>query len=459
MGDSLYKKISNPLTNRLFIKEMLYNFIYSDDLNKALTSNINSSDDRYSMIFHDFLFKNNYDDWVNEMTELYESLNSNDPSYNEIKTLFNFLSNRWVKNFRDVSNVLNEGYREYPELFTKYCWIGQDQNDYKVINTFGSNKFEHCLAINCDIKKMHLFLYKFYEKCRNKHLDYCFKFNETGKSNISIKIFCNTDDLEVYLNMVKEVIDENDLFDVLGSLPLVVGEISKGVGYLSGDDDFIRRRVENIEKCIGIVTVQWIDENFNSNMKTSLGREVPYKYYLFSKVILRKKEELLNKPNLYPFDEINTKGFSYVLTEQLLQNYRIIMNAILNKDYNYKFSIQFKSFTIIFTYDDFEDILKTQADYFKSSSDYQADILKRIKEKSYIWSIDSGNYGIDVESSYLLGKKRPEIKRRVTLDVLNNFDTNLTSKPSSSREGRILDNDISKKRKTGFFEKIKKIKD
>ena len=456
MEDSLYERISNPLDNSRFVKEMLYNYIYFDDLGFILTSNVIDDNDKYSMTFHDVLFKNNYDDWVGKITNLYESLDVNDSNYNDVKTLYEFLKSHTVKSFKDVSNVINEGYRTYPEIFKKYCSIGQDREGYKVINTFGTNDFEHCLAINCNIKKMHLFVYKFYEKCKSRGLDYFIKFNETGKNNLGIKIYCNTDDLEVYLNIVKEVIEENNLESDLDSLPLVVGEISRGVGYLSGEADFIRKRADHIGRCIETVTIDWIEKNIDSNMKTATGRDVPYKYYLFSKVILNKKSVLLNNPNLYPSDEINTREFSYIMTEHLLKNYKNVLNAVLNKDLNYKFSVPFKSSTIMFTYEDFKDILKTQADYFRNSNEYQDDILKMIREKSYIWSIDSDNYGIDTECSYLLGKKRPQAKSRVTIDVLNNFDTTASRKPTSSREGRILDSDISRKKKPGFFDRFRK---
>lgn len=457
MEKNLYRRITNPLDEELFIKEMLYNYVYSDNMEKSIMGNMIPKNRDYSMIFHDLLFKNNYCDWKDKIGKLYVSLSKDDINYNEIKTLYDYISKYSVKNYKDVNNVLKKGYLDLPKLFNKYCDLGMKHN-YNYINTYDRDKkLEHCLVFNCDIKKMYLLLYKFYEKCKNNNLDYCIYFDETGDSKLSIKIYSDTDNLDTHLNIIKEIIDENGLVNDLETLPLIVGMIDDNIGYMSNSDDFITRRCGVVKRSIEAVTSEWIQKYFKSNVMNSLGREMPYKYYLFSKIVQNKKNDFLSNPNRYPVKEINTKEFNQVMLDALVKNYRNILTILLSRDYNYKYIVPYKSTTVMFTYSDFKDLFKMQAEFFINNPQYREDILNRVKEEAYRWKIDSDNYGIDIDCSYLLGKERPQNKSNVTIEVLNNFDTSQKMKSSNrSEEGIILDSNIKTKRKDNILSKFKK---
>lgn len=454
MEKSLYQMISNPLDNNRFVKEMLYYYIYSNDMIDEICLNDQVSDDNASIIFHDLLYKNICIDWIEKINLLYNSMDKTDDNYNDIKQLHEYLSNYNVRSFKDAFNVISSGYKDYSSLFSKYSFLSNLSYSPIRINTSSDNVFDHCLAINCGIKKLHLFLFKLYEKCKKHNLDYCVEFDESGSQMLSIKVFANTDELHIYLDLIKEVIEENKLEEDLGSLPLVVGEISKNIGYMSGSSDFIERRVHGIKNCIDRETANWIKKTMNSNIVTSSGREIPYKYYLFSKVIISKKHSLLEQADRRLANEINSRDFSYVLTECLIKNYKNILHALIHNDYQYQFIVPFKSINVTFVYDDFKDLLKGQAEFFKDSLDYQTNIKRRIKEESL--SVDFDNYGIDFNSSYLLGKEEPKNKSSVSLEVLNNFDSDNMRSKSNPMRGRILDSNITSKKKNGILNRFRK---
>lgn len=444
MEKLLYRRIDNPLNNKRFVKDVLYEYIFNDSLFNALFVNKKKRNNQ-SITFHDILFKSNYDDWKKKIDKLYESLTDDDSKAEDIRILHEFLNNYHVKNFKDVSLVLSEGNKSLKELFNKYCPISFGSDGFTTINSFGEKKFDYGLCISCDSSKLHLIVYKFYEKCKNNNLNYCIKFNESGLRKDSIIIKCNYDDLAKYINILEEVINENDLNSDLNDLPLCIGEISNKIGYVSGKDDFFTRRTKHIEKCVEQETINWMNSYLDKNIETSTGRSVPYKYFVFNKIVMEKKHKLLNDLLCeIDVDDINSRSFSKIATDLLLRNYVDICNAVFYKDTTYKLIVPYKKSSIEFTYNDFKNIFKDQANFFKDKPGFEEAILYRIKNTCIGWDIDPTNYGMDIGDSYLLGNDISVPKKRVTIDILNNFDDS-NKKIKSSREGCILDSNIKKR--------------
>ena len=60
MEKALYSRIKNPLSNERFVKDALYEYIYNESLFNGLFKN-NKANNNQSLIFHDMLYKSNYD--------------------------------------------------------------------------------------------------------------------------------------------------------------------------------------------------------------------------------------------------------------------------------------------------------------------------------------------------------------------------------------------------------------
>lgn len=445
MEERLFRRINNPLDNDRVIKDVLYEYIYNDSLFNGLFRMKRRNNNSQSMIYHDVLFKNNYDDWKQKIDDLYKSINDSDSNYEEIKTIYEFLNKHNVKNYKDVSNVLDEGYKNLGVLFEKYCPISFDDEGFITINTFNENRFDHGLCINCDLSKIHFVLYKFYEKCLENNLDFCFKFDESGFRKDSIIIYSDSDNYTIYLKILEDIIKENNIDSYLDDLPLCIGEISEKIGYVSGKDDFSKRRTTHIEKCIEQETIKWINKFYNENVKTFTGRVVPYKDYLFSKIAMEKKHQMMN---FYKSSEA-TRDMTKFLIDVLNKNRNSIFEAIVNRDYDYSLVVRYKNRNIVFTYNDFSELLKEQANYFRNFDGFEDSIRNVIRNSSTTWDIDPMNYGMDIGDAYLLGKEVNAPKQRITIDILNNFDDSKRV-VKGSRQGCILDSNTKK----GFFNKV-----
>lgn len=445
MEERLYRRINNPLDNDRIMKDVLYEYIYSDSLFNGLFRN-KSRNNSQSMIFHDVLFKRIYDDWKRKIDGLYEIINEDDSNYDDIKSIYNFLNNYHVKNYKDVSIVLDAGYKYLGELFKKYCPINCDDEGFTTINSSKRKSFDHGLCINCDLSKIHFILYKFYEKCLEYNLDFCFKFDESGLRKDSITIYSDYDNFSIYLKILEDIINENDICSYLDSLALCIGEISNKIGYVSGKEDFSKRRVCHIEDCIEQETIKWINKFYGDNIKTSTGRVVPYKSFLFGKVIMEKKHQLmaLLKPK-----EVNSKDLTKLLNDFLNRNINNIFKAVVNREYGYSLMVRYKNRIIEFTYNDFLNLLKEQVSFFMNYDGFENSIKNRIRNTSTKYGIDTTNYGMDIGDAYLLGKEVSVPMKRVTIDILNNFDDSKRM-VKGSREGYILDGNIKKK----FFNNV-----
>lgn len=448
MEEKLYRRINNPLNNDTIIKDVLYEYIYGDNMFNGLMRNKTRKNTSQSFIFHDLLFKNNYDDWKKYIDELYASLAVDDLIYNDIKTIHDFLNKYLVKKYNDVKIVLDEGYKTLEDLFIKYCPIKNDE-DFNIINTTGNNSFDHGLCINCDLNKLHFIVYKFYEKCKEKNLNYCIKFNESGFRKDSIIVYSNSEDFPIYLKILEDILKESDLSNYINELPVFISQISDGIGYVSSKDDFFKRRARYIEYCIERETINWINKYFDKDVKTFIGRIVPYKYYVFNKIVVSKKNQLKDS---FREEKINYREFKKALIDSLIRNHDSIFKAILNRDFDYSLKVRYKNKVIEFTYNDFANIFKDQAYFFKSQPGYEDAIIERIKNTSTFWDIDQTDYGMDIGDSYILGKEANAPRGKVTIEMLNNFADNKRT-IRSSREGRILDKNIEKR---SIFSKRKK---
>ena len=66
MVDNIYSKIENPLDKSRFIEELLYNYLYKNEINNPYNYIVQNSK-RYSVVFYDVLFKTLFNDWKNNL--------------------------------------------------------------------------------------------------------------------------------------------------------------------------------------------------------------------------------------------------------------------------------------------------------------------------------------------------------------------------------------------------------
>ena len=454
MVDNIYSKIENPLDKSRFVEELLYNYLYKNEINNPYNYIVQNSK-RYSVVFYDVLFKTLFNDWKNNLCT--DKVDSKD--YYELKRL---LSNINVKNAKDFFEVINTKNGELRNLISNYSPLSIDDNDYYVINSKYMDdkpnmKIEHSLCINCDISKIHQFVYKFIEKCKDNNLSYNLKFNVNGDRKDSIIIYSDTKSLSRYISFIEVIIKEGNLDSYIGEIPLLMGTINEKIGYSSEssimDSSFISKREKHLVFCIYKEAEKWIKNNINNEIITSSGRFVSYRQMLFTSIISKKKKQLLANMRGNSFDkrkygytvkDIDSISFDNYIIDYLVDNLDRILDCIIKNKKDFVIVIPYKRGEVSFSYYDFKDLIDRQIEDICKDKEYRENVLRLIKKTSLDYGIDSDNYAVDDNVSFALGKESVPVKSNISLEILNNFDDNQFFVKRNDNKGRILDSNIKK---------------
>lgn len=466
----IYKKIANPLNDSRFVGELLYSYLYNGKIYDPYNY-VSESRKKYSVVFNDILFKTLFTDWKNNLN--IDKINSDD--YNK---LISYLSSKNVKNARDFFDIfrINQlNNEELMKLISNYSPLNVDQDGYFVINSkyIDNNpdmKIEHALCINCDVAKIHQIIFRFIEKCKTKNLTYNLKFNITGTRNDSIIIYCDTNSLSKYVDILNDIIIENKLENYIRDVPLLMGKIGEKIGYFSESNvtnsSFISKREKHLSYCINQEICRWIKNNLNKNVETLSGRTLLYKQFLFNGIINKKKQHILSYMSGNIFDkrkygytvkDIDSLSFYNYILDYLVNNLSKIFDCIINGNKQFHLNIPYKNGYVNFCYDDFIDLLDKQKEIIFKDKQYRENLLMFIRKTSLDFGIDPDNYAVDDRVSFDLGKESINVKNGVNLDILTNFDDDSDFFiKRNDNEGIIIDSNIKRENIFKRFFKKKK---
>ena len=259
----IYEKIENPLNDDEVVRKLIEG--YSDELGteqyyKKLVSQI-------------------FNDWKKDLT-----LNIKDDEikkYNkDFPYLREFLKNTpYVKSAKeffkiqrkvDVDEQLETIYSKYTPFSHGESWTYISHNS---INPSKYKKFivDHRLYLNTENIDTYKVMELFRNKCKERELDYHFKFSDNGDRDDTIVIYSDDKKLSKYLEILEEIKkEEPEIVKRAQTPPMLTGKIDGWIGYGSEpklDEDgkntnsFNSVRSGIIQNAISKETIKWIREN------------------------------------------------------------------------------------------------------------------------------------------------------------------------------------------------------
>ena len=375
----MYEKIENPLNDDEVIRKLIEG--YSDELRTKQYYNkliqVNYKEKKYkeiNMEDKDRLVSQIFNDWKKDLT-----LNIKDDEikkYNkDFPYLREFLKNTpYVKSAKEFFKINRkvDGDEKLEIIYPKYTPFSHGKSwTYISHNSINPSKYkkiivDHRLYLNTENIDTYKVMELFRNKCKERELDYHFKFSDIGDRDDTIVIYSDDKKLSKYLEILEEIKkEEPEIVKRAQTPPMLTGKIDGWIGYGSEpklDEDgntnsFNNVRSGIIQNAISKETIKWIRENkeltkentgLNEYLTKQIFDDIKDKYRMvksvdepeFQEKLLKKLENDISKNKSeilegkfdgvkeFNIDDINIK----VDSEMIQRAFRPFSKKILKKD-------------------------------------------------------------------------------------------------------------------------------
>ena len=386
----IYEKIENPLNDDEVIKKLIEG--YSDELGtkqyyKKLTEvyrdqkkytgiNVKDKDKFVSEIFNE---------WKNDITKNISDKDIKSYNNQDFARLRECIKNiPDIKDFKENLKVFNslkkldkldkldkdskktkltDIYEDYAAFFPEGTWT---YIRYNSINISKPKNFtvDHRLYLNTENIDTYKVMELFRNKCKERELNYLFKFAEKGDRDDTIVIYSDDRKLSDYIEILEEIKkEEPEIVKRAQTPPMLTGKIDGWIGYGSEPSldengkhtkSFNSVRSGIIQNAISKETMKWIRENkeltkedsgLNEYLTKQISDDIKDKYRMYKSVyepefqekLLKKLENDIakNKSEILEgrFDgvkEFNIDGINIEVDSQMIQRaFRPLSKKIL----------------------------------------------------------------------------------------------------------------------------------
>lgn len=387
----MYEKIENPLNDDEVVRKLIEG--YSDELRTKQYYNklvqVNYKEKKYkeiNMEDKDRLVSQIFNEWKNDITknisdEDIKSYNNQDfvrlreciknipdiKDFKENSKVFNRLTKLDKLDKDSKKTKLTDIYEDYAPFFHGSTWTYISHNS---INPSKYKKIivDHRLYLNTENIDTYKVMELFRNKCKERELDYHFKFSDRGDRDDTIVIYSDDKKLSKYLEILEEIKkEEPEIIKRAQTPPMLTGKIDGWIGYGSepsldengkNTKSFNSSRSGIIQNAISKETIKWLRENkeltkedleLNEYLTKQISDDIKDKYNRMDKSVYEPEfqEKLLkrlekeiekNKSELLEgkFDKIkefNIDGINIEVDSQMIQRaFRPLSKKILKKD-------------------------------------------------------------------------------------------------------------------------------
>ena len=387
----MYEKIENPLNDDEVVRKLIEG--YSDELRTKQYYNklvqVNYKEKKYkeiNMEDKDRLVSQIFNEWKNDITKNIsdEDIKSyNNQNFARLRECIKNIPD--IKDFKENSKVFNrltkldkldkdskktkltDIYEDYAPFFHGSTWTYISHNS---INPSKYKKIivDHRLYLNTENIDTYKVMELFRNKCKERELDYHFKFSDRGDRDDTIVIYSDDKKLSKYVEILEEIKkEEPEIIKRAQTPPMLTGKIDGWIGYGSepsldengkNTKSFNSSRSGIIQNAISKETIKWLRENkeltkedlgLNEYLTKQISDDIKDKYNRMDKSVYEPEfqEKLLkrlekeiekNKSELLEgkFDKIkefNIDGLDIEVDSEMIQRaFRPFSKKILKKD-------------------------------------------------------------------------------------------------------------------------------
>ena len=387
----MYEKIENPLNDDEVVRKLIEG--YSDELGTKKyyekLVQVNYKEKKYkeiNMDDKDRLVSQIFNEWKNDITKNISDEDIKSYKNQDFVRLRECIKNiPDIKDFKENSKVFNrltkldkldkdskktkltDIYEDYAPFFHGSTWTYISHNS---INPSKYKKIivDHRLYLNTENIDTYKVMELFRNKCKERELDYHFKFSDRGDRDDTIVIYSDDRKLSKYLEILEEIKkEEPEIVKRAQTPPMLTGKIDGWIGYGSepsldengkNTKSFNSSRSGIIQNAISKETIKWLRENkeltkedlgLNEYLTKQISDDIKDKYNRmdksvdepeFQEKLLKRLEKEIekNKSEILEgkFDKIkefNIDGLDIEVDSEMIQRaFRPFSKKILKKD-------------------------------------------------------------------------------------------------------------------------------
>lgn len=387
----MYEKIENPLNDDEVVRKLIEG--YSDELRTKQYYNklvqVNYKEKKYkgiNMDDKDRLVSQIFNEWKNDITKNISDEDIKSYKNQDFIRLRECIKNiPDIKDFKENSKVFNrltkldkldkdskktkltDIYEDYAPFFHGSTWTYISHNSIN-LSKYKKIIVDHRLYLNTENIDTYKVMELFRNKCKERELDYHFKFSDRGDRDDTIVIYSDDKKLSKYLEILEEIKkEEPEIIKRAQTPPMLTGKIDGWIGYGSepsldengkNTKSFNSSRSGIIQNAISKETIKWLRENkeltkedlgLNEYLTKQISDDIKDKYNRMDKSVYEPEfqEKLLkrlekeiekNKSELLEgkFDKIkefNIDGLDIEVDSEMIQRaFRPFSKKILKKD-------------------------------------------------------------------------------------------------------------------------------
>lgn len=423
---NLYNSMENPLTDETIIYlinsmstgEIIYKALYTKFVNQDTTEtyNIASGDNLYSYLFSEW--KYNVLKLSNEGIAYLANIGVIAEDFNELKSVLN--SYPKINSKSEYENLLKKEYLIKKYNFTNYS----NTSDFvhirsSILNIWNEKEIAttHNLYLNFNKNDVEKVVLLFIKECQRRNLPFHIKFDVSKDRDDPIVIYSDTQHLEEYIYVLKNIrLYNKELFSKIKEPPILTGKIYDWLGYGSKSNysnkmSFYVIRGSIIENSITTALNNWIYENRGLTIQVGDKKVLFYEYLSNSiaSVVIKKIKKIMKEyeanKNLKEFYEIyhlsKEELYSSELKEILSQGIKKeIINFIVpayKKTYINDVKVRFKLGKMItVTRNDYnKTTLYIMKEILKNYPDFADKVTELIKQEAKDKNIDINKFCFD----------------------------------------------------------------
>ena len=478
----MYNSITNPLDDDAVISDLIFAYAEQKHMYSHLTK-VHVDDKEYKGQYYpqirDELYAKLFKIWkenVLSLTDrqvdwLIQHSRSVEQDYHQLRTYL-----KTVPDIKTKKEFMQLVYKDGNNLIEKYGW--QSLGEYSGWTHISSRHLtarkeagfdiEHRLYLNTESIDTEAVASLFIDKCMEKKIPFYFKYDEYGNRDDTIVIYSDTEHLEQYITILRELKKENaELFSRTHQPPILTGKIDNWIGYGAEPQvlpngertSFNEVRSKVIEKGIKSAVSNWIYDHQNDLINYN-GNRITLSEYLTIKVTEKVMtsykgniDRYVEKGKVQQFYDIYglvpndfTKGnLKQVIEHYVKQNIAIaIASRKSNKTLDKKIDIPTRDGKKIGIYNsDFDTIFReVTKQIIKHDPNFKKTVKDAIVRESKTMGIDTDKYCFDIASrDKLLAYQEPVKKQQESISNTQKKESDnfQQDNKSSSQDGYVVD--------------------
>lgn len=386
-----------------------------------------------------------------------------------------------VKTSEEVENIMQIGHNntELDNAIKKYTFEVKQGSLFDKWNYIDSKKLvqrattpiQHRLYLNIERPYIELVLAPFLVEVDKRNLEYTIKYSDVGARDDTIVIYANNDNLQQYIEILREFREKYPAFNKVERPPIMAGKIDGWIGYGSEPTATINGKQQSyttfrekiMQESISKTSLEWILEHKDMEVMYQSDYMKFYEYFswqITDKFIEKAKKQIeySNKSGIEP-KEVEDEDFKRNIFNYINKCMDIVIQDLIDKNNIQEQVISINIGTdskVSYTKEEVKKLIDIMAYEIAQYDDkFVENVRDEIKVQSKKYGIDENNFSFDAITVKQMQKA--DIRTNIDYKDTTNLNSSIIQPESRKYESQSIEKDEISKEQQEIEEILKKV--